>query len=174
MLEPGARPGLVRMMCGVAGSGKTTYARHLEALGFTSLSVDETIWRTVGRYGVDYPPREYERHQTSATRQVRRELVDGLAAGRCTVLDLSFWSRRDRASWTRLITEHGGRRELVHLQVDETTLRHRLARRAQRFDADAAFPVTPETLDRYLAGFQPPQGEGETVLCWADAGVDHP
>ncbi len=30
-------------MCGVAGSGKTTYAQGLEAQGYTRLSVDEEI-----------------------------------------------------------------------------------------------------------------------------------
>jgi AAA domain len=44
--------GVVCMMCGVAGSGKTTWARALEARGLVRLSIDEEIWSRFGRYGV--------------------------------------------------------------------------------------------------------------------------
>lgn len=35
---------LVVMMCGVAGSGKTTFSKKLEKEGFVRLSIDEEIW----------------------------------------------------------------------------------------------------------------------------------
>lgn len=50
------------MLCGVAGVGKTTYAKDLEARDYVRPSVDEEIWRRVGRYGVDYEPGQYEAH----------------------------------------------------------------------------------------------------------------
>lgn len=42
-------------------------------------------------------------------------------------------------------------------------LRQRLDERAARFDANAAFPITQDTLSVYLDGFEEPQGEGEDV-----------
>jgi len=39
---------------------------------------------------------------------------------------------------------------------------------ARRFDANAAFPVTPDTLATYLAGFEEPRGEGEDVIAFGD------
>lgn len=51
---------LVVMMCGVAGSGKTTFAQQLEEAGFIRLSIDEEIWAINGRYGIDYPTEKYE------------------------------------------------------------------------------------------------------------------
>jgi GTPase SAR1 family protein len=48
-------PGLVVLMCGMAGSGKTTFSQRLEASGFTRLSIDEEVWQRFGRYGIDYP-----------------------------------------------------------------------------------------------------------------------
>jgi septin family protein len=50
---------LIIMMCGVAGSGKTTYAQQLEKEGFVRLSIDEEIWKVNGRYGIDYPAEKY-------------------------------------------------------------------------------------------------------------------
>lgn len=37
---------LVVMMCGVAGSRKTTFSQQLEKGGFLRLSIDEEIWTT--------------------------------------------------------------------------------------------------------------------------------
>lgn len=67
------RPGQpeVVLMCGIAGSGKTTYAKDLEARGYARLSVDEEIWHRFGRYGVDYEPDEYEQHTDVAREAVR-------------------------------------------------------------------------------------------------------
>lgn len=59
--------GVVCLMCGVAGSGKTTVAQQLEARGMVRLSVDEEIWSRFGRYGLDYPP-----SATPSTRSPRR------------------------------------------------------------------------------------------------------
>lgn len=42
-MSPDARP-LVVMRCGVAGSGKSTFARFLETEGFVRLSVDQEVW----------------------------------------------------------------------------------------------------------------------------------
>ena len=36
---------LVVMLCGIAGSGKTTLANRLEKMGFLRLSIDEEVWR---------------------------------------------------------------------------------------------------------------------------------
>lgn len=54
---------LIIMMCGVAGSGKTTFAQRLETEGFVRLSIDEEIWKVNGRYGIDYPVEKYGDYQ---------------------------------------------------------------------------------------------------------------
>lgn len=68
-------------MCGVAGSGKTSYAQRLEARGVVRLSVDEEIWSTFGRYGLDYPPDLYEHHQAVAQARLDERLTTMLEAG---------------------------------------------------------------------------------------------
>jgi predicted kinase len=163
----GARPEIV-LMCGIAGSGKTTYAKDLEANGYIRLSVDEEIWRRFGRHGVDYDPDEYERHTEVAREAVRERMLSLLAEGRDAVVDSSFWQRSRRREYKELIEQAGGRWRLVYLQADPALLQARLRGRAERFDANAAFPITEGLLARYLESFEPPSGEGEEVVVVSD------
>ncbi|RAU97949.1 ATP-binding protein [Paenibacillus sp. YN15] len=155
---------VVVMMCGVAGSGKTTFAQKLEKEGFVRLSIDEDIWATHGRYGVDYPERNYESYKEESEIKLRGVLVNLIQAKHPVVIDFSFWQRQRRNEYKQLIERHGGVWELIYLKVQPDELRQRLLIRSERFDANAAFPITEDTLTRFLSGFETPTGEGEMVI----------
>lgn len=159
-----ASPALVVATCAVAGSGKTTFARRLEAGGYVRLSVDQVIWQRFGAYGMDYPADRYEKLSTIARDVVRHRLVELVAAGTDVVLDLSLWRQADREQHRALVEGAGGGWCLVHLSVPVAELRRRLAQRAARHDADAAFEITQGRLAGYLDGFETPAGESEVVL----------
>jgi predicted kinase len=159
-----SRKPVVVLMCGVAGSGKTTYAKRLEAEGFVRLSIDEEVWSRFGRFGVDYAPTEYAEHSAAAEEFLRDGLLSLIQDGRDVVVDFSFWQRGHRDLYKRLVEEAGARWRLVYLQVRPAELRRRLDERAIRFDANAAFPTSTDILESYLAGFEEPDGEGEEVI----------
>jgi predicted kinase len=155
---------LVIMMCGVAGSGKTTLAQQLEKQGFVRLSIDEEIWATNGRYGIDYPVQNYEKYKEIAERKLRNQLVELVQDKRQVVIDFSFWQRSRRNQYKQIIEEAGGEWKLFYLKVHPNDLRERLKLRSQRFDANAAFTITEQILTDYLIGFEVPEGEGEIVI----------
>ncbi|MBU5442225.1 ATP-binding protein [Paenibacillus sp. MSJ-34] len=155
---------VVVMMCGVAGSGKTTFAQKLEKEGFVRLSIDEDIWAKHGRYGVDYPERNYESYQEESEIKLRGVLINLIQAKHPVVIDFSFWQRQRRNEYKQLIERHGGVWKLIYLKVQPDELRRRLLVRSERFDANAAFPITEDTLTRFLSGFETPTGEGEMVI----------
>ena len=157
------------MLCGVAGAGKTTYAQELECRGFTRLSIDEEIWRRFGRFGLDYPPSEYKGHQETAEQVLRAELVSLMRQRSPVVIDSSFWRRETRDRYKALIVEHGCHWDLVYLDVEVATLRERLTRRSDRFDANAAFSISEALMLAYLEGFEAPDDEGKIVLRWESA-----
>jgi predicted kinase len=154
----------VVLMCGIAGSGKTTYAKQLETRGYVRLGIDEELWTRFGRFGADYDASQYETHSATAEAGLQQRLVELVRAGQDVVLDFSFWERAARDRYKRLVAEAGGRWELVYLKVSHERLRRRLAARSDRFDANAAFPITDALLERFLADFQEPRDEGETVI----------
>ncbi|TLS36159.1 AAA family ATPase [Pseudalkalibacillus caeni] len=154
---------LVVMMCGVAGSGKTTFSQQLEKEGFVRLSIDEEIWATNGRYGIDFPIEKMEEYKKDAERKLRNRLIKLIHDKQHVVIDFSFWDRVRRNQYKKLIEDTGGKWKLIYLKVHPDDLRERLKIRNKRFDANA-FPISEEVLTSYLDGFEIPNGEGEIVI----------
>ncbi|MGW4696040.1 AAA family ATPase [Kitasatospora cineracea] len=159
----GTERGLVVMMCGLPGSGKSTYAQALERRGYTRLSIDEVVWARTGHDGADLDPAEYERLKSAIEQELWEELIRLLEAKLPTVIDYSFWSRATRDRYKAAIERHGCRWELIRLKADLATLRRRLADRNRRDDANSV-TVSDELLERYFADFEEPVGEGECVI----------
>ncbi len=152
------------LLCGLAGSGKTTYAHGLEAAGHVRLSIDEEVWSRFGRFGIDYEPDRYDELSVLAEEALRARLVALVEQHQDVVVDFSFWQRAARDRYKRIIEDAGGTWRLLHLKADPEVLRQRLQDRSRRFDANAAFPITDELLTSYTAGFEEPHDEGEEVI----------
>lgn len=117
---------LVYLLSGLTGSGKTTFAKALEAAGVVRLSVDEEVFAGHGRYGIDYPHHEYRARERPVVEDIRRRLIDLVHAGRCVVLDYGLWLRSEREDYKRLVQEAGGRWRLLTLTttvVNQRSLR---------------------------------------------------
>jgi predicted kinase len=163
-VNAGAADGPVAyLLAGLTGSGKTTYARRLEAEGLLRLSVDEEVFARHGRYGVDYPEHEYPQREAPVLRDIRTRLAEALRAGHSVVLDYGLWLRSERDAYKKLVEDAGGRWRLIYLRVDRAELQRRLAERTVRDDANA-LTVAPEMLDAFSARFEEPSGEGEQTL----------
>jgi predicted kinase len=132
-------PPVVYLLCGLTGSGKTTYARELEAAGAVRLSVDEVV------------------------EELRRRLVELIESGHDVALDHGLWRRSDRDAYKRLIEAHGGTWRLLHFKADRDLLPQRLADRSRRGDANA-MPLTPSDLEDFITRFEEPTGEGEELV----------
>ena len=95
-------PSVVYLLCGLTGSGKTTYAKRLEAGGAVRLSVDEEVYARHGRYGVEAHGGRWRLLYFKADRQVlvqrlaernRRDDANGLAVTPSALED--FFARFD-------------------------------------------------------------------------------
>lgn len=70
------------MMCGICGSGKTTYAKQKEKEGYVRLSIDEEMWKTYGRKGIDYPNEQYEKLSEIVEMALQKELLSLIQQGK--------------------------------------------------------------------------------------------
>lgn len=151
------------------GSGKSSLSKWIlsQHPTFERLSIDSYIYKRYGLYSVDYPAEKYSEYQEEAEEALRDELTSLLRHGaRDVILDFSFAYQATRNEWKALVESQGARWVLVYLDVATEELRRRvLARNTLAVkDGDSAFPVTEEILERYIAGFERPIGEGEIVL----------
>ncbi|MCK9902022.1 ATP-binding protein [Frankia sp. Cpl3] len=167
----GTERGLVVMMCGLSGSGKSTCARALERRGYARLSIDELVWEWIGRDAAELDPAEYEHLRSTAERQLWGDLIRLMKAKVPVVIDYSFWNRSTRDRYKAVIESHGCRWLLVFLPAELETLRRRLAIRNRRDDANSV-TVSDDLLERYFAHFQQPVGEGERVIFQSSAPAD--
>lgn len=159
----GSERGLVVMMCGLPGSGKSTYAQALERRGYSRLSIDEVVWARVGRDAADLDPAVYEQLKSAVEQELWDELIRLMEAKLPIVIDYSFWSRATRNRYKAAIESHGCRWELIRLKADLATLRRRLTARSRRGDANSV-TVCDDLLGRYVTDFEEPVGEGERVI----------
>ncbi|WP_042442959.1 AAA family ATPase [Streptacidiphilus jiangxiensis] len=159
----GTERGLVVMMCGLPGSGKSTYARALESRGYTRLSIDEVVWARIGHDAADLDPADYERLKAAVEQELWNELLELMEAKLPVVIDYSFWNRATRERYKAAVESHGCRWELIRLRADLDTLRRRLAVRNEQTGANSV-TVSDEVLERYFAAFEEPVGEGERVI----------
>ncbi|WP_231495887.1 AAA family ATPase [Paucisalibacillus sp. EB02] len=112
-------------MCGIAGSGKTTFSKKLESEGFLRLSIDEEVWSTYGGYGVDYPTEKYREYLDESHKKIRNKLLKLIQEKRKIVLDSSFWSRSERDEYKQVIEENDGKWKLIYLKVDADELQQK-------------------------------------------------
>ncbi len=161
-LQGSSRP-VVLALCGMPGSGKTTWSRSLAAQGWVRLCIDEIIAERVGVSGADFPEQDFPRHRRAAIEQLEAELVEHLHARRSVVAELGLWRRRNRERGRSLVEAAGGVWQVVYFRADLDVLQGRLAARAAHGGPNA-LAVREEHLQRVYAQFEAPYGEGEIII----------
>ncbi len=160
-------PAPLLVMCGTVGSGKSSVAREIaRAVGGVVVATDRV--RKVGggsgpvaagQRGVSGPAaadrgRYAPAKRHAVYRAVLRRARAPLDAGRPTLLDATFASRREREAARALADATGSPALLIEVRVGRAVARRRLARRRRlgRSLSDAG----PEFLDHSIRSFEPP------------------
>lgn len=115
------------LCCGKVGSGKSTWARRLEAEhGFLLLSADEWMLRLHG----EIADREEFADRLARCKALITDLaLKLLARGLDVVLDSGFWTKRERTAARALFAEAGHRVSLVHFALTDERQRANLTAR---------------------------------------------
>lgn len=153
----------VYMLCGLTGSGKSTYAVKLAEQSFERLSLDERMRERYGRVGVDFPADNYQALEDTVSLELQQRLVDLLAAGKSVVMDYGFWKKANRDQHKSLIEANGGAWRLLYFKASPDVLRKRLAQRSGRNDANAV-RITEQMLESFIDRFEPPENENEEIV----------
>lgn len=157
--EEFSSPARVVLLCGISGSGKTRYARTLEAQGYRRLSLDRLVWNRHGPLPDDLPlpeRREIFRNAAAAMAEQLALWLDADSAVRI-VVDAPLCKRAGRDRLRALCRARGVEPELVCLSAPPEELRRRLA--ARTGDGPDDQRVSDSDLAAFLRDFEPPDGE---------------
>ena len=140
---------LVTLLCGPAGTGKTTYALEMVAAGAVRLSMDEAVW--ADGWGEQQPPaaRLVELHDA-----LQDDLRRAVGEGRDVVVDLSLAGREVRDEWRVVSAQVGASAELVVVTAPFDVLWQRVQGRPG--DHANSVRLTREQLRDYVDGFDWP------------------
>ncbi|QYG13242.1 ATP-binding protein [Microbacterium sp. PAMC22086] len=152
----------VVLMCGPAGSGKSTVARRLEAEGMVRLSFDQEAWRR----GIRTMPLPSDVHE-EIEQELRARLIALVAADQDVVLDFSFWSKRARLIYRNLLRPLGVVPETIYLATPRAVALGRLAARSHEHADDYA--LSNDVAADYFDHFEPPTAdEGPLTVLGAE------
>lgn len=146
------------LVCGVSGSGKTTYARRLERMeGYHRLSLDELAWQKFGIAFASMPGSQQGAELRALQPDLLASMRQYLAEGKNVVVDFPMCKRSVRDSFRHAAEAEGAAVELVFMDVPLEVLRARLA--AREFVDANSLPVSAEMVGRFYEGFERPVQE---------------
>ncbi len=153
--------GHVKLLCGMSGSGKTTFADSLVINhGYRKLSIDEYMWRDHGECGIDYPADEYRERYTRSEQSLISHLTQLVKSGADVVVDMTFCHREKRDFYRDLLTRLEADWELIYFPVDFPTAWQRINQRNKEQPGPNKARVTKQMLTQFFTGFERP-GEDE-------------
>ena len=149
------------MLCGLTGSGKTTWAKRLEREeNAVRLSVDEWMIDLHGHH----MPREVFDERLRVIKDLLWDVARRLLELEVNVvLDFGFWKRKERLEFRARAQATNATPLLYFFDIPLPELQRRLAARNETLK-EGTFEVTPEMLEMFSAWFEPPtESEGFTV-----------
>ena len=142
---------------GFLGVGKTTFAKQLER-SFPAIRFTHDEWM-VRFYGTDPPAHLFEGYSHAVSQQIDLLWSRCLELGVDVVLDLGFWSRKERDDARERARARGADVLLYRLNCPEHVARARL--RARNENLDGNLLITDATYDLLRMRFEPLMPEEE-------------
>jgi predicted kinase len=148
----------VILMCGPAGSGKSTFAKKFESKGMTILSYDKESFKR----GLNVHPLPKGVEKDIKT-YLDRRLIELLEQNRDIVLDYSFWSKEMRMEYISLLKKYNIDPKIYYITTPKEVVMERIRKRNGNHENDIM--LSEEMASLYYDHFQPPTTEeGEVIV----------
>lgn len=139
----------VYLLCGLPGSGKTTFAKKLEMSGVIRYTLDEELFKM---YGKDFPPEKYSEYEIATKQRIIENLKQDISTGKSAVLDWGFWKRTERDDIKQLVGSLGAQCKLLYFKTDSNELLERVQIREQENN----HAITADLLEKFEHEFEEP------------------
>ncbi len=146
----------LHLICGMAGAGKTTRAKQVEAgTGAIRFCPDEWITKLLA----DIDDRKENERLRDIVEAMQWELAQQLlASGLSVILENGFWGKGEREHYRDTARNLGAKVHLHFLDVPDDELWRRLSERNTDLP-DGSFTVNQDELKEWLTWFQKPDAD---------------
>lgn len=148
---------VVYLLCGLPGSGKTTFAKQLENENAIRLTLDEELFKMFGR---EFPSEQYNELEAKTKEVLLRRAELLLTEGKPVILDWGFWKKKERDEITSFIQKNGGEAKLLYFKADPEVC----FKRVQNRDLSVNHEINEEMFKNFSNQFEEPVDEGEKVI----------
>jgi predicted kinase len=142
------------LICGLPGSGKTTFASKLDVkLGAVRFSLDEWLSSLYGQENLQQHHKELEdRCKLLICKMARRMLGRGISV----TLDFGFPTKTERDSYRQFAEKLGAQCQLCYLTANQAVLRRRVLASSQESAVQESIITN---FEKALASFEIPRGQ---------------
>ena len=144
----------VFLVCGKICSGKSTYAKQLQAAGQSViLSVDEIMLAVFGLYAGE----KHDEYAANVRHYLFQKSLEGIQAGVDVILDWGFWTKAGRNEAKAFYRSRNIECELHYLDISDEVWRARINHRNQSVIAGetTAYIVDSALAAKFEAIFEP-------------------
>ena len=152
----------VAMLCGMTGSGKTTFATRLEnKLPAICFSIDRWM---IELYGHQMDRKDFESRMAIIKKLIWKTVERLIALNTNVILDYGFWTARERIEVSSKIKNAGGIPVLYFFNVPLNILKQRLNIRNSQLPP-GTFEITVDMLEMFVNWFEyPTKDEGIKIV----------
>lgn len=147
----------VYLLCGLPGSGKTTYAKVLENEDIIRLSLDEELFKLFGR---EFPSNQYEDLERKTKEKLIVQMIMLLREGKSVILDWGFWKKKERDEIRDLVQGQEIEVRLIYFKKKFIDL----AKAVENRDLYNNHQIDLDMLKKFVIQFEEPVGENEEVI----------
>ncbi len=157
--------GTVHLLCGLPGTGKSTFARDLETQT-RAVTLNHDVW-LVGMFGPNAPD-DFEKHRLTVLRLLW-ELSERLVSiGVDVILDLGLWHRFERDDFRNRAAAVNAPCKLYFVTCSRDLQSQRIEKRNSQVK-DQNTIITPSMLAAFCLQFEEPTPDEDAILISTDA-----
>lgn len=152
---------VVYVLCGLPGSGKTTYALCLQKNNEVELlSLDRQL---IADYGKDFSPEKYHEFEMNTKSKLIDKAEKLLNKGISICFDWGFWKKQERIQMKNFAEKNNARYKLVYFERDKTDSINSIINR----DKDLNHVIDQEMFEIFSKEFEKPDSsENPTIFIY--------